>query len=50
MNKSNLANKVKNTLREDKPEGGVKRLGDAKKNSSVKKVDANDRKESGSKD
>ena len=49
MNKSNLANKVKNTLREDKP-AGVKRLGDAKKNSSVKKIDANDRKESGSKD
>ena len=49
MNKSSLANKVKNTLREDKPADGVKRLGDAKKTSSVKKVDANDRKESGSK-
>ena len=49
MNKSSLANKVKNTLREEKP-AGVKKLGDAKKNSSVRKVDTNDRKESGNKD
>ena len=50
MNKSSLANKVKNTVRETKPADGVKRLGDAKKNSSVREVDTNDRKESGNKD
>ena len=50
MNKSSLANKVKNAVRDDKSAGGPKKLGDAKKNSSVRKVDANDRKESGNKD
>ncbi|MBR1806983.1 MAG: hypothetical protein IJ774_11455 [Selenomonadaceae bacterium] len=50
MNKSNLADKVKKTLRDEKPAGGVKRLGDAKKDSSVRKVDVNGSKESGRKD
>ena len=50
MNKSSLANKVKKTLRDEKPAGdGVKRLGDAKKQA-VKKVDTDGRKESGNKD
>ena len=50
MNKSSLANKVNNTLREEKPSSGGKKLGDAKKISSVRKVDTNSAKESGSKD
>lgn len=50
MNKSSLANKVKNTLRDEKTESGVKKLGDAKKTSSVKKVGTGEGKASGRKD
>ena len=50
MNKSSLANKVKENLRESKPESGPKKLGDKKPRSTVKNVNPNEGKDSGRKD